>query len=160
MIMLITGSRDWVDVREIRECIRDAYERSGPPGHRYLVVRHGACPTGADRIASLIVYAYHQQGIYTVMEDPMPADWNRKCDSQCVHYPRHRPDGTEYCPIAGLLRNQAMIDKGGIAEVHAFPLKGGKGTQDCMRRAQAAGLPVTVHEQHLEAAHVGATQPV
>jgi hypothetical protein len=45
-----------------------------------------------------------------------------------------------------------MIDKGGIDEVHAFPLPGGSGTQDCMRRARKAGLHVVTHDQHLEAA--------
>lgn len=156
MIMLVSGSQLWVDVREIRTTIAEAYERSGPPGKRFLVVRHGACPTGADHIASLVVYSYQQQGIFTVMEDPMPADWQHE---GCTH-PKgvrregdlvHGTHGDWYCKAAGPLRNQAMIDKGGIDEFHAFPLPSGRGTQDCMRRATAAGIEPVVHHQHLEA---------
>lgn len=154
VIILVTGSRDWVDVREVRTTINEAYDRSNlwnPNGKRFLVVRHGDCPTGADHLASLIVYSFHQQGIWQVIEDPMPADWNRACTSECHHKPRYR-NGRPYCPVAGNIRNQAMIDKGGIDEVHAFPLPSGTGTQDCIKRAKAAGLHVVEHSQHLEAA--------
>jgi hypothetical protein len=148
--------RFWIDVREIRTTIADAYERSGPPGKRFLVVRHGKCPTGADRIASLIVYSYHREGIYTVVEDAMPAEWQHE---GCTH-PKgviHPGDsvhgeGDWYCKAAGPIRNQAMIDKGGIDEFHAFPLSSGTGTQDCINRARKAGIEPVIHTQHLAAA--------
>lgn len=41
---------------------------------------------------------------------------------------------------AGPLRNQRMIDEGKPDVVVAFP--GGRGTEDMLRRAQAAGIPV------------------
>lgn len=42
---------------------------------------------------------------------------------------------------AGPLRNQRMLDKGKPDLVLAFP--GGRGTADMVRRAKAAGVPVT-----------------
>jgi len=41
---------------------------------------------------------------------------------------------------AGAIRNQEMIDEGKADGVVAFP--GGKGTEDLVRRAEAAGLTV------------------
>jgi hypothetical protein len=50
----------------------------------------------------------------------------------------------KYGAAAGPMRNQKMIDKGKPDMVLAFP--GGKGTADMVRRAKAAGIPVTVIE--------------
>ena len=46
---------------------------------------------------------------------------------------------------AGPARNQDMVDLGADA-VYAFPVEGSKGTWDLVRRAEAAGLRVMVHE--------------
>lgn len=43
---------------------------------------------------------------------------------------------------AGGIRNQEMVDLGGFVACLAFPLAGSKGTWDCVRRAEAAGIPV------------------
>lgn len=121
-----------------------AYETALSRGE-VLFVRHGNNKSGADRLASCWVYKQHSIGNYDVIEDPIDADWERDCNQQCNHAPRYRRNGDRYCPVAGNLRNQAMIDKGGIDEVHAYPLPGGTGTGDCVRRAVRAGLVVTNH---------------
>ncbi len=78
-------------------------------------VRHGGA-RGADSLAGLWAteHGYPEQ-VY-------PADWARLGAG------------------AGPIRNQAMIDAGGVVAVVALP--GGPGTADMVRRARAAGLPV------------------
>lgn len=64
------------------------------------------------------------------------ADWERECDNRCTHGPRRRRrDGSTFCPSAGPIRNQAMVDYG-LDLLVAFP--GNNGTTDMIRRAKAA----------------------
>lgn len=64
------------------------------------------------------------------------ADWERECDNRCTHGPRRRRrDGSTFCPSAGPIRNQAMVDYG-LDLLVAFP--GNNGTMDMIRRAKAA----------------------
>lgn len=54
---------------------------------------------------------------------------------------RHYAHWDHYGKVAGLLRNQEMVDLG--AEVClAFSRGNSRGTADCIRRAQKAGIPV------------------
>lgn len=64
------------------------------------------------------------------------ADWDRECDNRCLHGPRRkRRDGSTFCPSAGPIRNQAMVDYG-LDLLVAF--EGGNGTMDMIRRAKKA----------------------
>lgn len=45
--VLVTGSRDWADHDLVRDALVAARYQSGP-----MVIVHGACPNGADAIAS------------------------------------------------------------------------------------------------------------
>lgn len=45
-------------------------------------------------------------------------------------------------PVAGPMRNQEMLERGEPDLVIAFP--GGRGTADMVRRAEGAGVPVTL----------------
>lgn len=85
------------------------------------VVIHGAA-TGADALARL--WAERQ----LLADDPYPANW----------YPNGRKGGLD--KSAGPRRNAKMIAEGKPDLVIAFP--GGSGTDDCCRRAEAAGIPV------------------
>lgn len=56
-------------------------------------------------------------------------------------------------PWCGNKRNHAMVMRamelrrhGYTAVAHAFPLPGSRGTWDCVRKLEAANIPVTVHE--------------
>lgn len=51
----------------------------------------------------------------------------------------HRADWDRYGPGAGPIRNQEMVDAGADLLI-AFP--GGRGTEDCVRRAEVAGIRV------------------
>lgn len=82
------------------------------------VVIHGAA-RGADRIAgALAARLGWPVEIY-------PADWDR------------------HGRAAGTMRNRVMVERG--AEVClAFPLRGSRGTWDCVRRARAARIEVVI----------------
>lgn len=111
--ILVTGSRDWSD--------REAVEMSLLTYHMLygdnIVVVHGDCPTGADRIAKEFCEEMD------IKQDKHPADWGA------------------HGKAAGPLRNQKMVDLGADACL-AFPLEGSRGTVDCMERAEAAGITV------------------
>lgn len=55
-----------------------------------------------------------------------------------MHFPA---DWKKHGKAAGPIRNQRMIDEGKPDLVVAFP--GGRGTEDMVRRAEAAGIKVT-----------------
>lgn len=112
-VALLTGSRDWQDVEAVERAINQLVMTYGTG----FILRHGACPDGADAIAE----AYCKEiGVET---DPVRADWKR------------------YGRSAGPIRNQKMVAKGADVCV-AFPLGASKGTRGCMELAEAAGIPV------------------
>lgn len=112
--VLITGSRNWSDKNRIDECI--VWELLYCTlNDLNLVIIHGDCPTGADAMAQ----AYcEDHGITT---ERYPADWNK------------------HGKAAGPLRNQKMVDLGADRCI-AFLMEGSRGTKDCIRKAQDAGI--------------------
>jgi hypothetical protein len=74
-----------------------------------------------------------------------PADWRGPCGPECR--PGHRrpnPPGAQimpadWCPAAGVRRNQEMLESG-IDFLVAFP--GGRGTADMVARCRKAGLHI------------------
>lgn len=125
--VLVTGSRDWSDQQAVaRELVRYA------TGNWVLV--HGACPTGADKIADDWA-TYHG-----ITVEPHPADWR------------------QFGKVAGYKRNQEMVDLGADVCL-AFMRPCTKptcrmpkphwshGTVHCAKRARAAGIEVReIHE--------------
>lgn len=111
--------------------------------HGPMVVVHGKCPTGADEIADMWCIRAELILGYQVTVERYPADWQRTCDGRCTHARRFK-NGKPWCPSAGPLRNQYMVNLG-ADECLAFPLPGSRGTWDCVRRARAAGIPVVIH---------------
>lgn len=87
-----------------------------------LVIINGGA-RGADRIAHNWA---QDRGVETIV---FPADWKR------------------YGRSAGPLRNQRMLDEGKPDCVMAF--RGGRGTADMVRRAKAAGVPVSKVEDEI-----------
>jgi hypothetical protein len=88
-----------------------------------VVVVHGHCPTGADHWADLWASETLDP---EVSVERHPADWSRG-----------KRGGPE--------RNARMVAAGADVCL-AFPLPGSRGTVDCMRKAQAAGIPVLTVE--------------
>lgn len=141
--ILVTGSRNWTD-EEVIVAALVPYLGAG------TVLVHGKCPTGADAIAAKWWTA--AGGI----EEAHPADWQH-CEPTCPINPphgRYRLDGTWYCPMAGLRRNQEMVDLG--AEVclafigqctrcYARRPHPSHGSSRCADMAKVAGIPVVKH---------------
>lgn len=89
-----------------------------------LVIVHGDCPEGLDGIVDrwAIRHGYEPER--------HPARWG------------------QFGKQAGHIRNQEMVNQGADMCL-GFPLPGSRGTVDCMRRAQLAGIPTfTVSWEH------------
>jgi hypothetical protein len=110
MRAIVCGGRDYHDRQRVFEVLDRLRSE-----RRLRVVIHGAA-SGADSEADQWAIERH------VSVHRFPAQWNK------------------HGKAAGLIRNQAMIDKGRPDFVVAFP--GGVGTADMVRRARAAGVEV------------------
>ncbi|MCX4751732.1 DUF2493 domain-containing protein [Kitasatospora sp. NBC_01287] len=115
--VLVTGSRSWPDAAAVEAALLEAWHDALQAGHDGIVVVHGGCPTGADRLA------WEWAAARDVMVEVHVAGW------------------AQHGRAAGPLRNQAMVAAGAVVCL-AFPLGRSVGTRDCMRRAAAAGIPV------------------
>lgn len=114
--LLVTGSRDWTDETLLRSRLTFFADLLD-----IWAVVHGACPIGADAMADQVA---RDLGLEVYR---FPADWVTKMRK------------------AGPERNQVMVDNGAVLCL-AFPLPGSKGTWDCIRRAQAAGIDTLIYE--------------
>lgn len=114
--ILVCGPRDWRD----RELV---YRHLDRLTYRPLYVITGAA-TGADQIA---------------------LDWAESHDATPIRYPA---DWKKHGRSAGPKRNQLMLDHERPHRVLAFQPSGRetRGTQDMIRRARAAGVPVEIVE--------------
>lgn len=120
--ILITGSRNWTDTKTVFSEISRYITQTCPmlvdgDGHDVsdVVIVHGACPTGADWLAA--EYAE----VNFIRAEPHPAKWST------------------YGRAAGPLRNQEMVDLGADVCL-AFIRPESRGTIDCAKRAEAAGI--------------------
>jgi hypothetical protein len=110
--ILVTGSRNWTDPDVITRILDFALQHQTT-----LSILVGDCPTGVDRITF---------------------DWAAVNEVPVTRYEAH---WLEEGRAAGPLRNQRMVD----ARPHvciAFPLGESRGTRDCVKRAEAAGIKV------------------
>lgn len=121
--VLVTGSRDWPDALTVHRALSELLREHGS-----LTVVHGACPTGADSLAAQWVAQAVRQSPGSVVEEPHPADWE------------------QHGRKAGPFRNQHMVDLGADL-VLAFQVGDSRGTADCIRRAEKAGIPVRRYER-------------
>lgn len=116
MRILVTGSRDWADRALIRSALL---------GHVWItralnpVLVHGGA-RGADTLAAQeFAELFGHRGTVEVHE----ADWD------------------QYGRLAGPFRNRDMVALGADLCL-AFPLGESRGTRNCMRLAEEAGIPV------------------
>jgi hypothetical protein len=110
--VIVCGSRDFARPHAVRGVL-EALPRD-------IVLVHGDCPTGADRLADEIG---KELGFHVI---PCPADWDK------------------HGRAAGPIRNQMMLETYKPFRVIAFPCWGkpNKGTNDMIARAKKAGIDV------------------
>lgn len=113
--VLVTGSRDWGDHDIVRDALTTAIYQHVP-----AVIVHGACPRGADAMASWWVRRYRHLG---VTEEAHPANWNL--------------NGKR----AGFIRNAHMVNLGADLCL-AFIRNGSRGASHTAALAEQAGIPV------------------
>lgn len=111
--ILITGSRDWNDLDTVNAHLALAVYQNVP-----AVIVHGACPTGADAMASWWTRRYRDLGL---TEERHPADW--------------RINGKN----AGFIRNAHMVQLGADLCL-AFIKNGSRGASHTARLAEEAGI--------------------
>lgn len=123
--VIVTGSRDWSDEQLVRDALDRLLDELTVPGAcRELVIVHGDCPTGADFFAGRWGFDSAHQGVEV---EAHPAGWNA------------------HGKAAGPLRNAHMVSLGAdLCLAFPLPLGPSRGTRDCMKKADAAGIPVRV----------------
>lgn len=130
MRILVTGSRTWTDAEQLNTELAGACR--GRDLQQVIVV-HGACPKGADRLAVLWVRRFESYGI---TEEPHPADWHQHTrDCPQWHFER------KVCARAGIRRNAEMVAAGADLCL-AFIHNQSRGATHCADLAEKAGIPV------------------
>lgn len=130
--ILATCSRSFSEWSAARAILTRTYEQDPT-----AVLMHGDCEDGDRQIA----------GIWKSLGgavDPRPAKWS-DCGEGCPprkHRKIRARTGEEYCPYAGLRRNEQMVQTGPRL-VLAFldPGSRTKGASHCADTAEAAGIP-------------------
>lgn len=134
MRVLVTGSRDWDDYEAITDALVEAvlqwikdHPEVGTGETTWVTVVHGACPTGADRMADDFCTKVTN---WTV--ERHPAKW--------------RVDG-RYDPAAGFKRNVEMAASG-IDLCLAFIKNNSNGATHCANTAEHRfGVPTIRYRQ-------------
>lgn len=112
--VLVCGGRDYRDTSKVRTILDGFAHDKGP----IILVQGGA--SGADELAR---------------------QWARRQNESTLHWMINDPaDFKSLGRKAGPIRNQRMLDEHQPDIVIAFP--GGRGTDDMVRRAEKAGVPV------------------
>jgi hypothetical protein len=133
MKRIIAGSREGVTYEDVEKAIVRAFAAWGRQR-----VKLTLC--GMARGADLLGKRWSEEnGIRSIPYDP---EWgNLEAPGAII---RTRPDGSKYNLNAGFARNQDMVNDA----THAiFVRRKGKssGTDDCIRRAKAKGIPIYIH---------------
>lgn len=125
MHVVVTGSREFQDRQLVWRVLDDLYEASYP--NNGILLRHGACPTGADKHADdwareRLIGPYWGSNVVVVRH---PANWSHG-------------NG------AGMARNAEMVKAGAdlVVAFYAPPPARNKGTAGCVKLARRAGIEV------------------
>lgn len=135
----ITGSRDWTDEVTIARALAKVAGEAVARGSSRLVVIHGACKQGADKLADEWVRRWEDSAGLHVSADRYPANWSRDRRT------------------AGYIRNELMVRRGRADLWLAFLMPCSKptckksephdshGATHCAELARDAGIPLRVY---------------
>lgn len=149
MRVLVTGSRGWDDTETIWGALDAVAAEAAAAGATELVVVHGnhrpPMKNGryrlqsADHLADM--WANRSAHPLPVRAEQHSAKWTQ-CVPECrPGHRKRRPDGSTYCPGAGLRRNAEMVALGADRAL-AFIINGSPGSTNCAMLAERAGIPV------------------
>lgn len=145
--VLVTGSREFASGKTVSGALDRVLVEARALGFNGLVVVRGDAP-GADFFAGRWANGHAAEG---VSGRRFEADWDGPCTGGCKHGRRpRRADGSTYCPAEGARRNQRMVDhvlaqapeRGRIGLAFLAEGASNRGTRDCLKRMQRAGMPV------------------
>lgn len=114
MRVVVCGGRDFADRNAVARALMPYRPAKVTEDSEHILILGGA--PGADSLAE------EWADVWGVRKRVYPADWNA------------------HGRAAGPIRNQRMLEEGRPDLVLAFP--GGRGTEDMIRRAEAAGVKV------------------
>lgn len=119
--LLVTGGRNWSDRDAIYEALDAVDDELDDWYAGRIVLVHGACPTGADKLAD---------------------DWATERGTPVERYPA---EWDRLGTMAGPIRNTRMVDAGADLCVAFWDGVGVKsGTFDCLSKAVRAGIAVRI----------------
>lgn len=148
-LVLITGSRTFLDVATIHDTLLGAWHDATQDGWPGIEVMEGAAD-GPDTISGDWADAHQADGVGHLA---VAADWEAPCAATCRPGHRRPRRGTTYCPTAGHRRNQNMVDRGPeialafIDECTSTRCTKARphdshGVTHCIAAARRAGVPV------------------
>lgn len=151
MRVLVTGSGTWADYEKMSRALLPWFSFDN-------ILVSGHCAEGADAMAERLWAGWLGMDLGQAMNggyiEAYSADWRGPCRESCREGHRRWKNGRTYCPAAGNYRNAEMVAKGASACLafacwcRRWRCEGRSphythGTQDCFRKADGAGIPVT-----------------
>lgn len=145
MKILVTGSRNWQYLNPVNdlldqillEFLSDIAHGRREVTESFTVV-HGACPNGADAMASAWVNDSCRPPFgVTVDEERWPAKWDI------------------FGKVAGFVRNHLMVANAKPDICVAYIRDNSSGSTDCAGRAREAGVPIRVFRADKDGFYVG-----
>lgn len=119
MRVLITGSREWTDIRLIRDTLSPIWK-----AHPNVTLVSGACPRGADRICEDLA------GLFGWTIERHPAEWDK------------------YGPRSGYKRNAEMVALGADV-CFAFIKDESRGATHTARLAHKSGIQTFINGEEV-----------
>lgn len=133
--ILATVSRSFNEWSIMRSALTQVHER-----HPDAELMHGNCDPGDVHAAGM----WRQLG---GVDKPWPADW-ATCGSYCKSGHRKKNRRGEYCPTAGLRRDEDMVESApGLVLAFLDPKSRTKGAFRTADLAEDAGIPVVRYLQ-------------
>ena len=133
--LMVTGSREYNDLRQLSTVLADyahAHDLKHPDVSLILVSGHAQ--RGADVLAEMVWNDYGPVAIE-------PAQWSEHTPGRC-----RCADDADFCRLAGIIRNEKMVDEYQPSVVVAFyePTAENRGTNHAADYARDHGIPVRI----------------
>lgn len=153
--LMVTGSREFTDLKAVDDTLRAYYTafEAKHPGKTLMLIS-GHAQRGADVLAEMVWSEFGP--VYTE-----PAQWDVHTPDRCKCA---NDESAEYCRLAGIVRNEKMVNDWPLSVVIAFynPTAANAGTNHAAEYARNEGIPVRTVIQHIaepQSAAVVASEP-